>query len=158
MSSKSSSSASQTPAYVDLSIIVFLLLVMTATLLYVIRLGRRWGQKEHTRFSAHEEKRVADYFEQVNGYSWDLVIVFKFVLNDVGDEIAIRSLERELDLQLKKKHLLFPMAFDLHRAGFELKAFYSVQGDEVYLKLRVDEDRLLKEVCERHVCVIAHTI
>lgn len=143
------STSAQTPAYVDFTIIVILLVFMTVTLYFLIKLGESWKKKEQAyidRVESEKDKRAADAFEFTNGYSWDFVIVFKYILGkDIGAEIAIISIKKALDEQKKSNNALFPVAWRLHQAGIESRAFYSIQNDEVYLKVRAPPSKLLKE-------------
>ena len=64
-------------------------------------------------------------FENDNGYSWDLVIVMEWPTPE--GKVAPEEI-------LKK----------LGKAGLETYSYYSVQGDEVYIKIRADLERLVE--------------
>lgn len=140
----SGGSSQQTPAYGDLIIVVGLLVCMSLSVYIVMLLGRRWRKKEDLYIQAAESKPKDD-FQQKHGYSWDLVLVFKYHPFALNSHVAVRELDLQLSTEQFERNEIFPIAYKLHKAGFEIVAFYSIQADEVYIKIRAPMERLLTE-------------
>lgn len=77
-----------------------------------------------------------DDFMRDNGYSYEFAFVFK-----VFDEDNPPSTSSTNNNEYSMKNIIIL----LNQAGFQTSCFYSVQRDEVYVKIRTDIDRLKKE-------------
>ena len=140
----SAGSSQQTPAYSDLTIVVGLLVCMSLCVYLVMLLGRRWRRKEDLYIQAAESK-PKDKFQTNYGYSWDVVLVFKYHPFTPRSHVAVREVDAHLNSDFFERNEIFPIVFRLHQSGFECAAFYSIQADEVYVKIRAPVERLLEE-------------
>lgn len=76
-----------------------------------------------------------DLFLKEYGYSWDYVFVFE--VYDEDDKEDMTQIQRDFT---------FKAVIDrVEGAGLETKCFYSVQRDEIYVKVRASPDRLREE-------------
>ena len=84
------------------------------------------GKGESTGATAAYYGALGQDFERANGYSWDLVIVREHPTPE--DKVPTETI-------IKK----------LNDANLETYSYLSVQGDEVYIKIRADLERLMKQ-------------
>ena len=84
------------------------------------------GKGESTGATAAYYGALGQEFERANGYSWDLVIVREHPTPE--DKVPTETI-------IKK----------LNDANLETYSYLSVQGDEVYIKIRADLERLMKQ-------------
>jgi len=89
-------------------------------------------------------KKSKDPFRNVNGYSWDYVMVFKVKSTDTIEDVSQCSMSPK-QLNEAKKFSLKGLLNRIADAGLEAKLFYSVQRDEVYCKIRASLERLRLE-------------
>lgn len=75
-----------------------------------------------------------DTFRNTNGYSWDYVMVF-----------AITPAANKLS-PIQEEHNVKYILQHLADAGLQTKCFYSIQNDELYVKIRAPYGRLQREV------------
>jgi hypothetical protein len=123
------------PGFVDFVVVVGLAILLFYMLRVLRRISDNWKQMMKDRITKAMEKRklVKDPFRTNNGYSWDYVMVFK-----------VHVSEAHLSKVQKEKNLKFIIQ-RLSDAGLQTKLFFSVQNDEIYLKIRAPYSRLLKE-------------
>lgn len=128
-------SGGTTPAW-----LTFLLMVMIgAILFYMLRvlkgISDTWKKKMKGRITQAiaDRKAAKDPFRARNGYSYDLVLVFP--IHNSKAKLSPAQNENSL------KNVLSALA----DAGLETKQFYSIQNDELYVKVRTPLDRLLRE-------------
>lgn len=154
--SQTNASAYQTPAYIDISIIVFLCLVMIALMVVFNVYGKAWRQNELNRFKlllSNKPSEDEKAFKAANGYCWDMVIVFRYTLpTGEGAGLArrkkstMKSLTNAEKLALEiNRHPMHLMVFKLQQAGLGVKLFYGLKDKYVYCKIRASKDRLLEE-------------
>lgn len=100
-----------------------------------MRISNNWRLMMKARIAAALAKRkeVKDPFRSQNGYSWDYCMVFK-----------VRDISERVKPVQQKKSLKF-IINSLAESGLQTKLFYSVQKDEVYMKIRCPLGRLQKE-------------
>mmetsp|Transcript_21081 Transcript_21081/g.21777 ORF Transcript_21081/g.21777 Transcript_21081/m.21777 type:complete len:758 (+) Transcript_21081:44-2317(+) len=135
ITSRISRRLSSTPAWSDLLVVIILSLLLFGLLYYLIKLGIQWQQGMDTRIEIAKSKRRnhGDNFRDENGYSWDVVFVFKVY----GERERLTSQQSKWSL----KRLLKELA----DGGLQTRLFYSVQADEVYCKVRAPLHRIKKE-------------
>lgn len=124
-----------TPGWVDFVVIVGLLGVFYYLLRVLRRLTDQWKQMMQERIDKALAKRklVVDPFRNTYGYSWDFAFIFRVYDASVGQT------EAQKEFSLKKIINL------LADSGLETKNYYSVQRDEVYVKVRCNLKRLMIE-------------
>jgi hypothetical protein len=76
-----------------------------------------------------------DLFLKEFGYSWDYVFVFVIYDEDEKDEMT----------QIQRDFTFKAVIDRVQGAGMETKCFYSVQRDEIYVKVRCNPERLKEE-------------
>ena len=81
------------------------------------------------------ERLKEDYFLKEYGYTYEIVFVFK-VLDDTDKE-QLTNYQKKFSM----KHVIDRF----QNALLETKCFYSIQRDEIYVKVRAKHERLLKE-------------
>lgn len=86
-------------------------------------------------FNADYAIQKEDEFLKVYGYSWDYVLVFKVYDEEDKGEMS----------PIQKKFTMKNVIDRINNAGMETKCFYSVQRDEVYVKIRCAMSRLKEE-------------
>lgn len=89
-------------------------------------------------------KKSKDPFRNINGYSWDYVMVFK-VKSTEKDDIDTKYHSHPEHSFDEKKFSLKGLLNRFADAGLETKIFYSVQRDEIYCKIRASLERLRLE-------------
>jgi anoctamin-10/anoctamin-7 len=80
-------------------------------------------------------KQANDPFRNLNGYSWDYVMVFKVYKST--EKLTLKQSDSTLSIK--------GIVERLSQSGLETKLFFSVQNDEVYCKIRSSLKRLLQE-------------
>lgn len=123
------------PSYVDFVVVVGLCVIMYFLLRVLQNISNNWRRMMQERVEAALEKRrlIKDPFRNTYGYSWDYVMVYRVIPAD----------ERLSSVQETKS-----LKYILERitdAGLQTKLFYSVQNDEVYVKIRCPLPRLMRE-------------
>ena len=76
-----------------------------------------------------------DVFLKEHGYSWDYVFVF--VVYDEDEKVNMTQIQRDFTM----KNIIDR----IECAGLETRCFYSIQRDEIYVKVRCKPDRLKEE-------------
>jgi hypothetical protein len=125
------------PSWVTFVVVVGLGLILWYLLRILQSISNNWKKmmKERIDMALKKRKAVSDPFRNSNGYSWDYVMVF-----EVRDaEKSSKATKAQLKFSLK--HILDQLA----EAGLQTKLFYSVQRDEVYVKIRAPLRRLQRE-------------
>jgi anoctamin-10/anoctamin-7 len=112
-------------------LLVFVLILLRV----VIRISRSWAAMMQRRIddAIKERAHSKDVFLRENGYTWDVVIIFKVW---------------HISTTLTPKQEMFSLKMIVQRlsdAGLQTRLFYSVQHDEVYCKIRAPMSRLCKE-------------
>lgn len=134
-----------TPAwgdFVSVCGVAFILLILLRVL-YNISWG--WKRKMIAKLNKviEEREKVKDPFRTKNGHSWDMVIMFK--INEYNQKKQ-QDLEKDRSKYEEcKSKSLKTVLHKLANAGLETKLFYSVQHDEVYVKIRCSLKRLKDE-------------
>lgn len=90
-----------------------------------------------------ERKASKDPFRSKNGHSWDMAIVFK--INEYNEKKLLDLEKDQAKYEEAKSKSLKTILHKLANAGLETKLFYSVQHDEVYVKIRCSLKRLKDE-------------
>jgi hypothetical protein len=123
------------PSYVDFVVVMGLGIILFYLLRVLQRISNSWREMMHHRIELALEKRklVKDPFRNTNGYSWDYVMVFQ-----------VKPIEMKMSKIQEERSLKFIIG-RLADAGLQTKLFYSVQHDEIYVKIRAPLRRLLKE-------------
>eukprot|EP01031_Cornospumella_fuschlensis_P043140 gene43140-52728_t len=123
------------PGFVDFVVVVGLGLILFYMLKVLRRISDNWKKMMKERIDKAMEKRkaVKDPFRNTNGYSWDYVIVFQ--VHNADSRIKPVQEEKSIKFIIQR----------LSDAGLQTKMFYSVQNDEVYLKIRCPYSRLIQE-------------
>ena len=89
-------------------------------------------QLAHKRMVPKWRRRKHDEFRARNGHSWDYVLVFKVF--DADDNLT----------SFQKKFSVRKVVERITQAGLETKMFFSLQRDEVFVKIRCPLERLKK--------------
>ncbi len=123
------------PSYVDFVVVMGLGIILFYVLKVLQNISNNWREMMKRRIDKALEKRklVKDPFRNTNGYSWDYVMVFN-----------VTPADQRLSKYQEEKSLKFILT-RLADAGLQTKLFYSVQHDELYVKIRCPLKRLLKE-------------
>ncbi|CAM9104726.1 unnamed protein product [Ectocarpus sp. 13 AM-2016] len=108
-----------------------LLLLLYILLKYVERVDKHVQEE----IDDLRRKRAAskDMFRELNGYTWDYVMVFE-----------VRAEDKELT-SYQRKFSMKEILTRLNAGGIGTRMFYSVQRDEVYCKIRCPLERLQRE-------------
>ena len=112
---------------------------MTFFVIYVISILFILGMLSGLMKLAHRNmipkwrRRPNDSFRIKNGHSWDYCLVFK--VYEVDDVLTHKQ----------KKFSIRKVVERITAAGCETKMFFSVQRDEVYVKVRASLDRLKQQ-------------
>eukprot|EP01038_Epipyxis_sp_PR26KG_P011020 gene11020-14800_t len=124
-----------TPGFVDIVVIIGLCLMFWYILRVIKRFSENWKKMMRARVDKALEKRklVTDPFRTINGYSWDYVMVFK--VTKAGQKLT----------EDQKKFSLKFIIDRLADAGLQTKLYFSVQNDEIYVKIRASMKRLKLE-------------
>lgn len=124
-----------TPAYVDFSALAGISLVLFIMLKILKSISNSFKRKMKKRIlkAIEDRKSNRDGFRSKYGYSWDFVIVFP--IRDKNDKITDKQ----------KKNSLKAVIDALADGGLETKQFYSIQHDELYVKVRAPLYRLMRE-------------
>jgi hypothetical protein len=125
-----------TPAWSDFLVVAILSLLLFLLLWYLVkRVTIQWKHTMEARLEVAKSKRRdrGDKFRDENGYSWDVVFVFKVY------EEKTRLTSEQCKWSLKR------VMKELADGGLQTRLFYSCQADEVYCKVRVPPARLKKE-------------
>lgn len=123
------------PSWVDFVVIVGLGMILFYMLKVLQRISDNWRQMMKDRITKALQKRkdVKDTFRNTYGYSWDYVMVFK--VHEADKKLTKIQNEKSV------KYIINALA----ESGLQTKMFYSVQNDELYLKIRCPLKRLMKE-------------
>lgn len=123
------------PGFVDFVVVVGLGLILSYMLRVLRRISDSWKQMMKARIDKAMEMRkaVKDTFRNTNGYSWDYVMVFKVHMEN--ERLSKTQEEKSLKWIVQR----------LSDAGLQTKMFFSVQNDEIYVKIRCPYTRLQKE-------------
>lgn len=119
-------------------VLIYLLMRITvhAARAEIFRQKEQERERDDDRKAKFEKGRRAGQgmtFYEENGYSFDWILVYEVV-----DESFILSPDQ-------KKYSMKNVIIKMNAAGLETKQFYSVQRDEVYIKIRGPPDELMKE-------------
>ncbi len=128
------------PAWVTFVVVMGLGAILWWLLRLLRTISDNWKRmmKERIENALKMRKMVNDPFRNTNGYSWDYVMVFQ--VYDGEKQIAKKKLSTE-----QEKFSLRFIIDSLAEAGLQTKMFYSVQRDEVYVKIRASMTRLMRE-------------
>ena len=96
--------------------------------------------------SLADRKEMKDPFRTANGYNWDMVMVFK--VHDHDEKLS----------EYPRKHSVKFIVDHLAKGGLEAKLSYSIQKDEIYLKIRATIQRLMKEADRIDYCLLLNDI
>ena len=112
--------------------VIFFVIYVVAIVFILFML---WGlmRVAHAQMMPKWKRRSNDAFRLKNGHSWDYVLVFK-----VYDASEVLTKEQ-------KKYSVRKVVERITSAGCETKMFFSVQRDEVYVKVRASLERLKKQ-------------
>lgn len=123
------------PSFVDFVVLVGLGLILYYMLQLMKRFSDNWKAMMKLRIDKALEARkaVKDPFRNTYGYSWDYCMVFD--IHDAEDKLSA----------VQEKYNLKYIIDQLAEGGLQTKLFYSVQNDEVYLKIRAPMKRLQRE-------------
>lgn len=123
------------PGWVDFVVVVFLAIFLCYLVRVLRRISDNWKKMMKERIDAAMKlrKRVKDPFRNTYGYSWDYCMVF-----------SITPSKTKLK-PVQEKNSLKMIIGRLTDAGLQIKLFYSVQRDEIYLKIRAPLKRLFRE-------------
>jgi hypothetical protein len=123
------------PSFVDLVVVIGLAIILFYMLRVLRTISDNWKLMMKKRIDMALAKRdaVKDPFRATNGYSWDYVMVFR-----------VTPAEEKMSKKQKEHSLKF-IINRLADAGLQTKIFYSVQHDELYLKIRAPLKRLQRE-------------
>lgn len=126
---------SSSPGFVDFVVVVGLSIILFYILRVLQNISNNWRLMMQQRIDAALLKRrlVKDPFRNTYGYSWDYVMVFRII-----------PIDQKLSLIQEKRSLKFILD-RLAESGLQTKLFYSIQHDEVYVKIRCPLPRLMKE-------------
>lgn len=124
-----------TPSFVDFVVLVGLAMILWYMLKLLKQISENWRAAMKRRIDMALEKRqqVKDPFRAANGYSWDYVMVFR-----------VTPADEKMTKEQEEKSLRFILT-RLADAGLQTKLFYSVQHDELYVKIRASLKRLERE-------------
>ena len=125
----------ETPGYVTFLLLVGISLLMAYMLKTLKGYSEAWKAKMRGRIkqALEDRKSMKDPFRTMNGYSWDLVLVFPIY----GPEEKLTKKQQNRSLKYVLNHLA--------EGGLETKQLYSIQKDELYVKVRAPLRRLMKE-------------
>lgn len=84
---------------------------------------------------AKQKRNKKDNFRQVNGYSWDYVLVFPIRPAEIICNAEQRKYSTKIILDA------------ITEAGLQLRLFYGIDGNKVYCKIRCPLQRLKQEAC-----------
>lgn len=123
------------PSFVDFVVLVGLMGILYYMLKIMKQFSDNWKKmmKERIEKAEQARKAVKDTFRNTYGYSWDYCMVFN--VHDAQDKL--KPVQEEFSL----KYVINRLA----EGGLQTKLFYSVQNDEIYLKIRCPLRRLQKE-------------
>lgn len=119
------------------------MLIVLLRVLYSI--SYRWKRRviNKINLAIEERKKSKDPFRIKNGHSWDCAIVFK--INEYDEKRALDLEKDKSRYEDAKSKSLKSILHRLAEAGLETKLFYSIQNDEVYVKVRGSLKRLKDE-------------
>lgn len=134
-----------TPAWGDfLSVLgVAIVLLLLLRVLYSISYGWKRRMINKINKAIEERNKNKDPFRIKNGHSWDMVIVFK--INEHNEKKDVDLAKDTARYEEAKSKSVRAILHKLANAGLETKLFYSIQHDEVYVKIRASLKRLKDE-------------
>eukprot|EP00638_Chattonella_subsalsa_P015368 CAMPEP_0117851498 /NCGR_PEP_ID=MMETSP0949-20121206/22438_1 /TAXON_ID=44440 /ORGANISM="Chattonella subsalsa, Strain CCMP2191" /LENGTH=784 /DNA_ID=CAMNT_0005699333 /DNA_START=338 /DNA_END=2692 /DNA_ORIENTATION=+ len=128
-----STSYTYTSASIEIAIILGLSFGLAILLKFLLEMVRAFDEKLQERLMGENRKKQetneTDEFFEVNGYSWDYVMLFKVLDED----------EKKPEVKMKD------IVTALNQGGLETELYYSIQRDEVYCKIRASYERLRQE-------------
>lgn len=123
------------PSFVDFVVVVGLCMILFYMLKILRTFSENWRKMMRERIdrALEERKLVKDTFRNTYGYSWDYCMVFE--VHDAEDRLSAKQQNKSLKYVIDR----------LAEGGLQTKLFFSVQKDEVYLKIRAPLKRLQRE-------------
>ena len=117
-------------AVLELGLLVGVAALMVVIFTILIALSKSWKSAREVR---RQRRKSAHPTRLTEGFTYDACLVFK-----IHKESHVPSHE-----QLKWN--LSVITHRLHASGFQLKLFFSIQGDEIYCKIHAPLHRLMTE-------------